>query len=59
MRLNRGKLAEFILGVAGGTLAIAGVLSLGSGSNLSRLMIILGAVGIVAARYIGRRVKSR
>ena len=59
MRSNKEKLIEFAIGVTGGTFLIAGILSLGSGSNLSRIWIVAGAIGIIAARFLHRKSPKR
>ena len=57
MTTNKEKLAEFVIGVIGGTLLIAGFLSLGSEGNLSKIWIGVGVVLVLAAHFLHRRPK--
>jgi hypothetical protein len=58
MRTTREKLIEFVIGVIGGTLLIAGLLSLNSGSSLSRVWIVIGGILIIAGQLYRRRSTS-
>ena len=55
MRTRGDKLTEFALGVTGGTLLIAGILSWGSGGSVPRVFVLTGALLIIAAQLIRRR----
>gem|GEM_PF-2833998 len=46
---------EFATGVTGGTLLIAGLLSIDSGSNLSKVWIAAGIILVVLGQVIHRR----
>jgi hypothetical protein len=59
MRSTKEKLIEFAVGVTGGTLFIAGVLTRDSGSIMSRLWIIIGGLCILAAWLIRKRSQRR
>ena len=57
MRLTREKLTEFAVGVVGGALLLAGLLSLGSGSDLSRIWIVVGGILMIISQVLRRRSK--
>jgi hypothetical protein len=57
MRSTRGKLIEFAIGVAGGTLLIAGLLSIGSDSNVPRVWVAVGIILVVLGQFIHWRAK--
>ncbi len=53
------RLMVFLIGVPGGALLIAGLLSLNSGSSLPRLFISVGIALIVVAQIIRWRATRR
>ena len=55
MRSTKEKLIEFVVGVTGGTFLVAGILSLGTGSSVSRLWIVVGAIGVIVAWFLHRK----
>lgn len=57
MKTNKEKLAEFVIGVIGGTLLIAGFLSLGSEGHLSKIWIAVGVALVLVAQFLHRRPK--
>ena len=55
MRSLKEKLTEFVVSVVGGTLLIAGLLSLPSDRIISKVWIVAGVILVVVGQVLHRR----